>query len=391
MDKYLSKNILFFQNSILPANGGVPRVSHVISSELERRGHKCYFVYYDVDHLEYPQDKQLKINLNEPYKSIEQSVLKLMDEKEISVIVCQNAYLRTFRRLFKQLRILYPNILFICFLHASPNYWQNIYKIKQDFSEHRYFSNALKKVLKRLIYPFYNPYLIQTKDLYNISDKFILLSDSFKNSFTEIYKVDGHKLNVLPNPLTFDHILSVEELAKKEKIVLMVCRLDEGQKKISVALKIWKQLAQNLKYDWKLIIIGTGPDEEFYRSYIKNNSLKNVLLLGQKDNIINYYKVASIFLLTSIWEGLPMALLEAQQTGVVPIVFDNFSAVYDVLINNENGYIIANNNMQQFSEKLTDLMNDSDLRNKMALKSIETSRRYRVSTIADQWEKILNS
>ena len=93
-------------------------------------------------------------------------------------------------------------------------------------------------------------------------------------------------------------------------------------------------------------------------------------------------------MMTSIWEGFPLSLLEALQNGVVPVVFDNFSAIHDMISNEENGYIIANNDVERFVEKLSLLMHDKKNRQSMALNAVTLSKRYHVSVVADRWEAL---
>jgi glycosyltransferase involved in cell wall biosynthesis len=387
------KNLLFFQNSILPANGGVPRVSDIITSELTKRGYKCFFVYYDKDNALYADDIKLKVNFNGNYKTFEELVLRFVKENEIDVFLCQNTYFMPFIRLFKQIRLRYPSNLFLCFLHASPDYWQSSFKTRYTLSSPNFLSNTIKNIAKKVIFPFYNPYITTTKALYEICDKFILLSDSFKESFEKIYSVEktNSKLFTIPNPLTFSDYITRDEIILKQKKVLIISRLDESQKKISLALEIWKQLPKEHHNLWKLQLVGSGPDEVFYKKYVEDNHLTNVSFLGQQSDVAGYYKKASVFMMTSIWEGLPMALLEAQQNGVVPIAFDNFSAIYDVVTDGDNGYVIRDNNLQDFANKLSGLMGDDALRRQMAFASVENSRRYHVSNIVDQWENMLSA
>lgn len=56
-------------------------------------------------------------------------------------------------------------------------------------------------------------------------------------------------------------------------------------------------------------------------------------------------------MMTSIWEGLPMTLIEAMHYGCVPIAFDSFAALYDLIDNGNNGFIIPNNDIDCFVKK----------------------------------------
>jgi glycosyltransferase involved in cell wall biosynthesis len=392
MDSVANKNILFFQNSILPANGGVPRVSDIIATELNKRGNNCYFIYYDKDNDAYADDIKLKVNFKDNYQRFEDQILHFIEAKNIDVFVCQNTYFKSYISLFKQIRLLYPAKKFLCFLHASPDYWQLTYQTKFEWSAPGFLVNTIKKWTKKIVFSFYNPYIRSTKALYDLCDRFILLSDSFKEPFKKLYdtsKIDS-KLCTIPNPLTFADYITSEELSAKERVVLIISRLDESQKKISAALKIWKHLSTKDRYNWKLFIVGSGPDEVLYKNYVDKHKLANVRFFGQHATVLHYYKQASILMMTSVWEGLPMALLEAQQNGVVPIAFDNFSALYDVVDDGENGYIVTDNNENEFIRKLSTLMNNDTLRHEMALRSVENSRRYHVTNVVNQWEELLD-
>lgn len=150
-------------------------------------------------------------------------------------------------------------------------------------------------------------------------------------------------------------------------------------------------MQQSQHNGWRLFIVGSGPDEKFYKDFAEQQNIKNVVFHGQHANVLPFYKQASIFIMTSVWEGLPMSLLEAQQNGVVPVAFDNFSALYDVVTDGENGYVIRDNNSNQFVEKLAILMEDDGLRHRMSARAAEMSNRYHVSNISSEWEKLFNN
>jgi glycosyltransferase involved in cell wall biosynthesis len=384
-------NILFFQNSIQPSHGGVPRVSSVISKELEARGYACFFAYYLKDSADYAPNVKLKVDINNPYSQIENSVFDFIIQNKINFFICQNAYLPVFIRLYARIREVYPNYPFYTFLHAAPDYWQSSFRSKHNIFSSKGLIEITKNIIKKAVYPFYNPYIRSTKSLYNLSDKFILLSKTFLDSFCEIYGIDkqDNKLIAIPNPLTFSSSLNASQLASKEKIVLIVSRLADDQKKISVALEIWKQAMNYRNNEWKLVIVGSGPDEAYYKNMVADYKLDNVVFMGHQDEVQQYYLRSSIFLMTSIWEGLPMSILEAQQNGVVPIVFDNFSAVHDVISDSHNGFIIRDNNQELFKDKLVHLMENSLTRRAMAMNAVTSSERFQVSRVVSQWENEL--
>lgn len=174
----------------------------------------------------------------------------------------------------------------------------------------------------------------------------------------------------------------------KEKTVLFVGRLLEKHKQISRILKIWSYIETNSELDdWKLQIVGDGPDKIYYEKMISSLNLKRVSMEGYK-NPLPYYKHASIFVMTSAYEGFPMALVESLQNGVVPIAMDSYSSLHDIIQNKINGIIVGDNDIKSFYKELVVIMKDSSKRNMMAHEGLKSCERYKVSIIVDKWEKI---
>ena len=221
----------------------------------------------------------------------------------------------------------------------------------------------------------------------------MLLTKSYIQLFQEYGKFkDDKKFSVIPNALSLLDILEKSEYeSNKKKVVLVVARMDEIQKRISLVLRIWKDICHNEKAkDWELKIAGEGIYLERYRNYAKENELKNIEFLGRV-NPVPYYREASIFMMTSRSEGFPLTLNEAMQYGVVPLAFDSFESIRDIINDGENGYIIPEMNMETYSDKLLGLMTDDQHRRDMAMNALDSCKRYLPERIGDMWWKLLNS
>lgn len=94
--------------------------------------------------------------------------------------------------------------------------------------------------------------------------------------------------------------------------------------------------------------------------------------------------------MTSAHEGWGMTLVESQENGVVPIVMDTFSSCHDIIENGENGFIVGMNNVTEYIKRLKSLMIDKDMRMCMALKGLDTCKRFSVEKIVDRWQQIFN-
>jgi glycosyltransferase involved in cell wall biosynthesis len=179
-------------------------------------------------------------------------------------------------------------------------------------------------------------------------------------------------------------------LKKKNKEVLIVTRLDETQKNVSFALKVWKILQKKGLHGWSLIIVGHGPDEVFLKKIVKKYRLSNVSFEG-KQMPIPYYETASIFMMTSDFEGWGMTLTESQQMGVVPIARDSYLSLHDIITNGYNGCIVKNNDIEAYADKLQWLMANDEERKQIALNGLKSAQRFTSDKIADRWVEMMES
>jgi glycosyltransferase involved in cell wall biosynthesis len=101
-----------------------------------------------------------------------------------------------------------------------------------------------------------------------------------------------------------------------------------------------------------MIILGEGPKRESLQSQIERNNLKdNILLLGNKDNVAEYLSVSDLFVLPSLWEGLPNVLLEAMASGLASIATD-VGGVSEIIQDEENGFLVNPKNSAILYQKI---------------------------------------
>ena len=142
--------------------------------------------------------------------------------------------------------------------------------------------------------------------------------------------------------------------------------------------------------DWKLIIVGDGPELEYNKNLVKEYGLEKHIEFTGYQNPEEYYKKASIFAMTSSQEGFPMSIIEAQSFGVVPVVMNTSPAYETIIFSGENGVIIPNYDVKAFTETLFLLMQDEEQRMQMAKSAMLLSNRFNVKKIADKWESLFS-
>lgn len=196
---------------------------------------------------------------------------------------------------------------------------------------------------------------------------------------------DGKVISI-PNPIS----MQVEKNDdKKENIFLVVARLAEKQKNISAILRIWKNFYPHHK-NYKLQIVGYGPDEQFLRDYAKSLSLERVEFTGETATPQKYYSKAKFFLMTSRYEGLPMTVIESMQFNCIPIVYNSFSAIGDMIESGNNGILIPKNNEQLFLKAMNSLV-DNEVQQDIIKSKIQSSlQKFSKENIGKQWENLFN-
>lgn len=224
---------------------------------------------------------------------------------------------------------------------------------------------------------------------YECADHVVLLCRSFIKPYGEFAGIqDTTKYLVIPNALSFDVSLSFDKLSK-QKGILIVARMDEPSKRLSLALRIWARVKQDpVAKEWVLRIVGDGNDRGLYERIIQDECIPDVFLEGRRDPL-PYYKEASIFMMTSRSESWGLTLTEAQQTGVVPIAFDTYASLREIITDGEDGAIIMEGDVDSYVCRMKELMCDSDLRQKIAKQAIDSSQRFSPDRIAEMWWELL--
>lgn len=191
------------------------------------------------------------------------------------------------------------------------------------------------------------------------------------------------KLSAIPNAIKPVHSnIPIEE---KDKEIIFVGRM-ATEKALPKLLKIWGMVQDKLP-DWKLTLVGDGPQFGTCRQIIAEKKLKRVCLTGHQMSI-PYIDRARILCLTSVIEGLPTVFTEAMSLGVIPIGFDSFNAIYDMIDDGIDGFIIPDNNYEQYAETILRLAQNDTLRCRIAYKAQKRKNRYDIEQVGPLWMEI---
>lgn len=207
-----------------------------------------------------------------------------------------------------------------------------------------------------------------------------------KNTAILSNSIDVGKISKIDNENMHD-VYEEFNIPKDKTILGFIGRLSE-QKGI---VPFVKEVAKNKQkfVNSKILLVGNGDQENEVREIIKSNNMENLFILtGYQDNVYKFYPIIDVFFLPSLYEGLPMVILEAMAFKK-PIVSMNVGSIDEVVINNHNGYLINKENYSEFIDKLLVLKKDSKLRLKYGCNGYEhILKNYDINNYVDSLIKI---
>ena len=138
------------------------------------------------------------------------------------------------------------------------------------------------------------------------------------------------------------------------------------QKNLPDFIKIAKNISEKNK-NFKFVIVGDGALRSYFEKLIiKYNISNNIFLTGWRRDISNILNSSDIFVMTSLWEGLPISTIEAMCCGLPPIVND-VDGQREIVKDKINGFLITPHDIKASEEKIILLANDIKLKKEMSL------------------------
>lgn len=222
------------------------------------------------------------------------------------------------------------------------------------------------------------------------SDVYVILSEKHRQ---KLYDLSGpahsDRVRAIANPNTFAAVMAPDRVPLKSKTVLIVSRLDEPQKRISLALLAWGKVMRMGEFsDWTLKVLGDGDYREDYVKLVAKKRIANVEFVGRTDPE-RYYQDASLYLHTAKREGWGLTIAEAMQQGVVPVVMRSSPVFEEIVVDGESGILTENGNVKLFAARLAELMRSREKRERMALRAIEKSDNHDLDRIFEKWSEVL--
>ena len=380
------KKIAFFIPSL--DSGGAERVVSNLTLNLDSSKYEKYLIVYNKKNISYKYDANLieldYLNDNgRGYKRITKFIKRL--------------------HVLKNIKREYKFDIVISFLQGA-----NILNIltRQDekvfISIRNYIDKSYNNIEK-----------ILSKVLYRKADLVICVSNLIKENMNINYKVPKDKLKVIYNPYDIELI---NELAQEEvedeyidifnkPTIINVGRVTY-QKGQWYLLRAFSELKSKIE-DVNLIILGNGDLIIDLKAMAKELEIEdNVFFLDFQENPYKFIKRSDVFVLSSLYEGFPNALVEAMACGLPIISTDCKSGPNEILVKDDNniGILIdvfdgvknlknlsVSKNEKILAEKIENILTNTELKNKYAKMSSERVKDFKVNSIINEWEKIIGA
>lgn len=354
------------------SSGGAERVMSVLANSMSLQGHKITLIHFSEAEEYYHLDENVKLirGFRKPLN------IPLVSSLMTLFYIYKRSYSELKREEYNVVISFLPFINLTSIVAARK---AGVPVIISERSNPRISTNYwFLNFLRRRIYSKANACVLQT--------------ESIKAAFAE-QRISLPATTVIPNPIDGIFFNPIDE-SVKEKIVLVVGRLSEEKGHIDFisAISLLAKRVNLSSLGWKILIIGDGPQRKLLDEQINREGLSDIIqLLGRQKNIGDYYRKSEIFVLPSITEGFPNALLEAMACACACVSFDCDFGPAEIISHNENGFLIPNREIGTLALRLESLVLNPELRANFQNIAKRHAEAYRPENICREWINLSKS
>lgn len=213
----------------------------------------------------------------------------------------------------------------------------------------------------------------------------ITISQASNQSFKALYGIDGHIIeNGIPKPIVNNrpNIVDKMRLSLNTRVFVHAGRITKAKNQV-VLCRVFSSLIA-AGHDVVLLIAGSKQDETIFGQLIPFFS-DRIVYLGERNDISQLFFKSDGFCLPSIWEGLPITLLEALSVGCIPIC-SPVGGIISVIKPGINGMLSESSSEEDFYQTMLDFLNLSTAEiNRMKQSCIETYSHYSIEETAHNY------
>lgn len=344
------KRIVFFDGTLM--QGGAERVISILSKSMNEENYDVTVLLYYNEEIFYELDSNVK-------------VVSVVEKTGTNNIVLNMKWIRLFFKRYADIVISFlapfNMVAIVCNLGLKSPI------IVADRNDPRKIpSNFIVRKVRDF--------------LYLLADGVVLQTTHNKNYFSKRIQSKGI---VIYNPVSLNEKKGIANQTIKTKRIVSVGRLMK-QKNQLLLLKAFKRVV-SIRPEYTLTIYGEGPERSLLEKYILDNNMTNVVNLpGSVKNVYDKIADAEIFVMSSNFEGMPNALIEAMCLGLA-CVSTKVSGATDLIQDGVNGDLVDIGNEQALAEKIIRLIDEGERRRTYALNAMQLNELLSTEKIVQQW------
>lgn len=245
-------------------------------------------------------------------------------------------------------------------IHFSRQFYRQLNK--------RYFPYCLNRIVSKM---WMSGLIRNLKRL----DSFIVLTHEDLSNWPELSNI-----RVIPNPLISNPNIRSKGNSKR---VIAAGRYS-WQKGYDLLIDAWEIVAEHCP-DWTLEIYGAGNCMPYKRMVEEKGLIGKIFCNPATNNIYERYAQASLFVLSSRFEGFGLVIIEAMGAGLPVVSFACPCGPKDIIEDSVNGLLVKNGDVNQLAMKLIFLMQKDDIRKTMIPHALRTASNYDIDHIMKLW------
>ena len=342
-------------------SGGAERVVSLLANKMVEQGHQVEIICLKFNDIYYQTDSRIKVTLAMRQTNNRLTELfwlrKYLKKQKPDVVIpfTEGVYC------FTILSLLGTGIPIVASERLDPA-----------------AMSPTRKVLKRLLLPYADWLVVQTQSI----------KEYFPKSIQK-------KTSIIYNPVNdevFHQIengeLKIENEGRLNRII-SVGRL-YPQKNQEMMIRAFSKVADEFP-DWQLVIFGEGPLRAELEFLVSSFKLQNrVLLPGRTEHVIEELRKSKIFCMSSDYEGMSNAMIEAICVGL-PIISTKVSGTEEMVIDGKNGFLVPKNDEERMAQCYQLTMEREDLREHFSTYNKNMSILFKTESIVNQWFCVINN
>ena len=385
-------NILFYYSrALFPHDGGIATISLSLIEGLEGQGHVVTALgKQDLGKGKFLQRQYFLPSIDVLSTDNVDYICNILKEQSIDVVINQQPIDDVAEELWTRVKK-QTGIRIISCMHNPVTLSAKNFILKDE--------NRIKKKKLGWVMPVLSTrsikdiilraYIMKNKKRYQKivanSDSVVVLCDGMKDELIEMIGHNDSKIKIIPNFLKSVPVFVPYE--KKENVVVWCGQINFTVKRVDIMLAVWKKL-QDIYPDWKLYILGDGPDVEAAKRLAKTLMLRNYCFEGRVDPS-EYYRMAKYVVVTSSYESFSLVTLEAMANSCIPVGFNTFPAASFLLGDSIDKLFVPPYDIKMLVQKISEVETKS-LGSSLQKTLYQRSCGFTSERIIGMWNRLLN-